>query len=106
MQIINLIAEILLVAQDDDIVAVPRNESILVILMAFSLAFGASYLLRRTGEAMKAGRRERAKDKIKLEGELGKLKWYYTGTGQVAVFVAVFLVIVTLYIALRLTPGT
>ena len=75
-----------------------QNEAVLVVVIAFVLAFAAALLLRSKGR--------RGKNEMELKGELGKLKWIYTGTGQIAIFLAVFLAIVVVYIALRLTPGT
>lgn len=79
---------------EEDISWVPRNEAILIIAMAFVLGLVAAAYLRSK------------RSEIELKGQLGKMNWIYTGTGQVAVFIAVFLAIVVAYIALRLTPGS
>lgn len=66
--------------------------------LAFALAFIVTIFLR--------GKSNGAKNKMKMEGKLGSLKWIYTGEGQVVVFIVVFLVVVACYIALRLAPST
>lgn len=84
----------LTIAQEDGVTQLPSYEAVPVVIMAFVLGIVAARYLNAKGQ------------QIISRGELAKLKWIYRGTGQAAVFLAVFLTIVTAYIVLRLTPGT
>jgi preprotein translocase subunit YajC len=75
------------------------TEAVFVVVLAAVLAIAITFLLARAA-------RQKKQNMIQLKGELGNLSWVYTSTGQVAVFVGVFLVIITVYILLRSMPST
>ena len=95
-----LMSEKLLIAQGDIPPLLPRNEAMLVIIVAVVIAILVASWLRMTG------RREQPNHRIKLKGKSRWLEWVFSGTGMVAVFLAVLLTIIFAYILLRVTPGT
>ncbi len=79
------------------------NVIITAVLLASIVTVILFVLTKLTAKAMKNSKKD--KEKINLTGNVGKLKWVFTGSGQVAVFLTIFLVIVVAYILLRMTLG-
>jgi len=95
-----LMLEKLLIAQDDIPPWLPRNEAMLFILMAVIIAILVTSWLKITG------RQKQPNHRIRVTGKSRWLQWVFSGTGMVAVFLAVLLTVIFAYILLRVTPGT
>jgi hypothetical protein len=83
----------------EEVMPYVMNEAILVLIIAFVLAVVIAKYFAITAK-------ERKKNRIQLKGRLAGLEWFYTSTGQVAIFLGVFLVIIAIYILLRSIPST
>ena len=92
----------------------PPIEAWTVIVVALFIAFGVARYFAAKGTAEKEkeppkeeeseGTDKEEEPSVTITTRLKFLEWSFTASGQVAIFLAVFLAIVTVYIILKLVP--